>query len=244
MKQDIILITGGAGNIAKQMVKTYLNNGAKVIAVDILKETSSVEFIQNKDYEYYQADVTNIHDLEELYQNINKKYGRITHIISAAGRPINTEISGIDNVTFEDINQSILLNLNSHIYVTKIFLPLLEMEDNSNKSIIFVSSINALKAFNLPIYSAAKSGIYGFMHALTKELGKGDIRINTISPGTVPTPEDLASNGDFYNYRYKDMIALKDFTKPEDIADVAYSLTHITKAITGQNIVVDSGQML
>ena len=106
-----------------------------------------------------------------------------------------------------------------------------------------ISSINALKTFNLPIYSAAKAGIYGFMNSMVKELGKKDIRINTISPGTVPTDKDIESNGNFYNYRYKDMIALKDFTKPEDVADAIFSLTHIMKAVTGQNLVVDSGQI-
>ena len=156
--------------------------------------------------------------------------------------PMQTEIEGLKAATFEEINKSISLNLTSHICITKIFLPLLEKEEN-DKSIILISSVNALKTFNLPVYSAAKAGIYGFMNSIVKEMGKEDIRINVISPGTVPTPVDLASNGEFYNFRYKDMLALKDFTKPEDIADVAYSLTHIMKAVTGQNLVVDSGQI-
>lgn len=242
--QDVILITGGEGNIAKQMVKMYLKDNCKVIAVDVHKETANMEFSQDKNYDYYQVDVTNIEQLQKLYKIIEEKYGRITHLISAAGRPVKTEIDGIEKVTFEDIQHSISLNLSSHIYLTKIFLPLLEKDNIKNKSIVYISSINALKSFNLPIYSAAKSGIYGFMHSLTMELGKKDIRINTVSPGTVPTPEDLASNGNFYNYRYKDMLALNDFTKPEDIAHTVYALTHLMRAVTGQNIVVDSGQIL
>jgi len=39
------------------------------------------------------------------------------------------------------------------------------------------------------------------------------------------------------------MIALENFASPEDISDSLYSITHITKAITGQNIVIDSGQL-
>ena len=134
------------------------------------------------------------------------------------------------------------LNLIGHIYITKVLSPLLEKEEK-NKTITLISSINALKAFNLPIYSAAKAGIYGFMNSMTKVLGQKNIRINVVSPGTVPTDEDLASNGEFYNYRYKDMLALSDFTTAEDIADAVFSLTHAMKAVTGQNIVVDSGQI-
>lgn len=242
MNKDIVLITGGDGNIARHIVQKYLDNNCRVIAADIREKTVEEKFEVNENYEYYKVDVTNIEELQELYNRISKKYGRITHLISAAGMPMPTEIDGLETATFEEINKSISLNLASHIYITKIFLPLLKNKEN-NKSIILVSSVNAMKTFNLPVYSAAKAGIYGFMKSIVKEIGKENIRINVISPGTVPTPADLASNGDFYNFRYKDMLALNDFTKPQDIADAAFSLTHIMKAVTGQNLVVDSGQI-
>lgn len=242
MSKDIVLITGGDGNIARHIVQKYLDNDCTVIAADIREKSVNEEFYKNENYEYYKVDITKVEELQTLYEKIEQKYGKITHLISAAGMPMPTEIEGLNTATFEEINKSINLNLTSHIYITKIFLPLLEKEVN-NKSIILVSSVNALKTFNLPVYSAAKAGIYGFMKSIVKEIGKEDIRINVISPGTVPTPADLASNGDFYNFRYKDMLALKDFTKPEDIADAAFSLTHIMKAVTGQNLVVDSGQI-
>ena len=243
MEKEIVLITGGDGSIAQEIVKKYLENGSVVIATDIHENTSNSEFLKNENYEYYQADVTNIEDLKNVYNKIQEKYGRITHLISAAGRPMPTEIDGIQSVTFEEIEKSINLNLTSHIYIVKIFLQLLENEKKNNKTITLISSVNALKTFNLPVYSAAKSGIYGIMKALTKELGRKNTRINVVSPGTVPTKEEIASNGNFYNYRYKDMLALNEFTKQSDIADAVYALTNITKAITGQNIVVDSGQI-
>ena len=240
MNKDIVLITGGCGNIAKRIVKKYLENGAKVIAVDLKEKI--YEYSENEDYEFYELDVTNVKAIQNLYEIIDKKYGRITHLISAAGMPMKTEVEGIEKVSFEDINKSLQLNLAGHIYMTKIFLPLLEKE-KKNKSIVLVSSVNALKTFNLPIYSAAKAGIIGFMKSITKEFGKKNIRVNVVSPGTVPTDEDIKSNGNFYNYRYKDMLALNDFTKPEDIADTIYCITNQMLAVTGQNIIVDSGQI-
>ena len=240
MNRDIVLITGGCGNIAKRIVEKYLNNGAKVIATDLKEKI--YEYSQNENYEFYQLDVTNIEEIKKVYEIIKIKYGRITHLISAAGMPMKSEIEGIETVTFEEIDKSIKLNLEGHIYMTKIFLPLLENEEK-NKSIVLISSINALKTFNLPVYSAAKAGIIGFMKAITKEFGKNRIRVNVVSPGTVPTEEDINSNGNFYNYRYKEMLALEDFTKPEDIADTIYCITNEMLAVTGQNIVVDSGQI-
>lgn len=240
LDKDIVLITGGCGNIAKHVVNKYLAKGEKVIAVDVIQR--KFEHSENENYEFYKVDVTNIEQIQELYKNIESKYGRITHLISAAGTPMKTEIDGLETATFEDIEKSINLNLKSHIYFTKIFLPLMEKEEK-NKSITLVSSVNAIKTFNLPIYSAAKAGIIGFMKAMTKDLGKRNIRINVVLPGTVPTEEDIASNGNFYNYRYKEMLALNDFTKPQDIADAIYCITNDMLAVTGQSIVVDSGQI-
>lgn len=240
MDKDIVLITGGCGNIAKHIVKKYLSKNAKVIAVDLIKR--EFDYTENPDYEFYKIDVTNVQQIQELYKTIENKYGRINHLISAAGTPMKTEIEGLETATFEDIEKSIKLNLESHIYFTKIFLPLIEKAENK-KTITLVSSVNAIKTFNLPIYSAAKAGILGFMKAMTKDLGKRNIRINVILPGTVPTEEDIASNGNFYNYRYKEMLALNDFTKPQDIADVIYCTTNEMLAVTGQSIVVDSGQI-
>ena len=241
MKQDIVLITGGDGYIAKEIVKKYLKNGSKVIAVDVNETTNNADFCKDENYEYYKVDVTKIEELQKLYSKIEEKYGRITHLISAVGRPSGTEIEGIETVTFDDIEMSIKLNLTSHIYVLKIFLNLLEKEDE-NKTITLISSINAIKAFNLPVYSSAKSGIYGLAKSMTKELGRKGIRINVVSPGTVVTQEELDKQVKSCNPTYKDMLALNEFTKPKDIADAIYALTNETKAITGQNIIVDSGQ--
>ena len=105
-----------------------------------------------------------------------------------------------------------------------------------------VSSVNALRGFDLPAYSAAKAGIFGFMNAMTKELAKRQIRINVVSPGTTATKEEIDSGSEFVNYKYKSMIPLGEFTRTTDIADAVFAFTHITTAVTGQNLIVDSGQ--
>ncbi len=244
MEKETILITGGDGNIAQAIVKKYLNEGKKVIALDIKQKSSCEEFYGSENYDYYRVDLTNTEELADIAKVLQKKYPSITHIVSAAGCPVETEKGGIYEVTLDDINRSVALNLNSHIYVVKMFLPFLQKEKRDNKTITMIASVNGIKSFNLPVYSAAKAGIIGFMHGIVRELGKERIRVNVISPGTVPTKEDLESGTNFYNYRYKDMMALGKFTTKEDIADAVFALTDITKAITGRNLVVDSGQIV
>ena len=239
-KKEIILLFGGDGKIAQAIVKKYLDLHCVVIAVDKKEKNDNEDFTKNENYYYFSTDITNVDGLKNLYNILYNKFGYVSHIISAAGGPVKSELEGIHAITFEDIDKSIKLNLSSHLYITKIFLPLLKMSTEKNRSIVIVSSVNAIKSFDLPAYSASKSGIFGFMNSIVRVLGKENIRINTFTPGTVATKQEVEEK--YYNYKYKDMMALSSFTSPDDIADVMYSLTHIAKAITGQNIIVDSGQ--
>jgi len=242
--KEIVFITGGAGNIARATIQKYLDNNCIVIATDIHEENSNSEFAKNSDYSYYKCDVTNVDDIENLKKQIEQKYNRLTHIISMAGKAVGTDHDGIENVTIEDINKTIEINLLSHIYITRILLPLLK-NDTHDKTITYVSSINALRAWDMPIYSAAKSGLYGLTKGSLQKLGAIGIRINTISPGTIPFPweieENKKTNGELLGRRPK--IKYKDFAYNTDIADSLYAITHVMKKIVGQDIVIDAGQM-
>ena len=248
MNKDIILIFGGDGKIAQAIVRKYLDLNCLVIAVDKKEKNDNEEFTKNENYHYFSIDITSVDELTDLYNKLHNKFGYVNHIISAAAKVFPTDNNGIYDLSFDDINYSVKLNLIAHIYISKIFLPLLNSSNSSNKSITFISSINALKSLGLPVYSACKSGIFGLVNSSVKVLGKNNIRINSIIPGTVVTHEDIEQKTDirFYDDNFnalKNMIALENFAFPEDISDSLYSITHITKAITGQNIVIDSGQL-
>lgn len=241
---DIILITGAAGNIGKAVIKKYLENDCIVIATDIKDKINEEEFVNNPNFNYYKCDVTDLESIQQLKQEIESKYNRITHFISMAGDAIGTDIQGIEHVTIEDIDKTIKLNLLSHIYMTTYFLPLLKNEEN-NKSITYVSSINALRAYDAPVYSASKSALYGLTRGVLKDMGKLKIRVNTISPGTVLRPHEVLknqlTNGEYAKKRPQPKY--EDFAVNTDIADALFCITHIMKKMVGQNIVIDAGQM-
>lgn len=242
MHKDIILIFGGDGKIAQSVVQKYLDEDCIVIAVDLKEKSCNPNFYKNSNYYYYSVDVTSPDDLCKLYEEIKEKFSYVNHVISSAGGRAEGEVNEILEMPFYAIDASIKLNITSHIYISKIFLPLLQNAPSNNKSILLFSSINALKSFDLPAYSAAKSGIYGFMNYMTRHIGTYHIRINSISPGTVASYEDIQDE-DYYGHQYLHQMALNRFTSPDDIANACYALTHIATAVTGQNLVVDSGQI-
>ena len=239
MKKNITLITGGSGGIGRSVVKKFLDNGDQVIVWDVKqmgylkKEQPGLEFMQ--------VDVTDPSQIQKAHDEILTKYGSIDHIVSMAGVNMKSEIGGMETITIEDIDRSVKLNLNSHIYRVKIMLDLLEKSKEKRKTITMISSINAISSYGLPAYSAAKSGIYGFMRAVTKELGDKNIRINTISLGTVPHEGEITDDNEYFDFHRKNL-AIKEFVRPKDVADTIYALVHVIKSITGQNIILDMGQ--
>ena len=241
MENSVIVITGGHGGIGRVVVYNLLKNGAKVIVLD-KNETTSTKIKENENYTFIKTDVTKLEDLQYAHKLIQEKYGHINYLISMAGINMKSEVNGIKGITFSDIDKSIKLNLTAHIYLIKVMLDLIEKSRAKDKrAILMISSINAITGYGLPAYSAAKSGIYGFMKSILNELGKSSIRVNTISLGTVPHM-DQEVKGDEYFEHYVKHLAIKHFVRPTDVYDTIYSLLEISKCINGQNIVLDMGQ--
>ena len=124
MRDNVILITGGNGGIGKSVVDRFLRKGNRVIVLDLQDVTA--EYGQPENLEYIKTDVTEPEQLQKAYQKIKKKYGYVDHVISMAGVNMQSEIGGMDTILLEDIDRSIKLNLNAHLYLVKIMLELLE----------------------------------------------------------------------------------------------------------------------
>lgn len=245
MKNSVVVITGGNGGIGNIVVSKLLKEKSKVIVLDI-NESDNLNIKNNLDYEFIKTDVIDYMQLKNVHDIIKNKYNHIDYLISMAGVNMSSEVGGIKTITFEDIDKSIKLNLNAHIYLVKSMLDLLEVPNNDMdkpKSIVLISSINAISTYGLPAYSAAKSGLYGFMRSIVNELGESKIRINTISLGTVPHINEETKGNEYFENYMKDL-PIKKFVRPTDVADTIYSLLEITTCINGQNIVLDMGQSL
>ena len=241
MEDTVFVITGGHGGIGIVLVKKLLKKDAKVVVLDV-KDTSSEKVKANENYTFIKTDVTDIDELKRAYKIIKDKYNHINYLISMAGINMKSEVEGLKGMKMHDIDKSIKLNLNAHIYLIKIMIDLLEnSKEKDRRAFLMISSINAITTYGLPAYSAAKAGIYGFMKSILNELGKSSIRINTLSLGTVPHMGQEIE-GDEYFENYAKHLPIKHFVRPTDVADTIYFLLYITKCINGQNIILDMGQ--
>lgn len=235
-----IVVIGGSGGIGSEVVFGYAKRGHSVIVGDRdEKEAEKLVTSHPDNARYIPINVTDSDSRDRFFEELARTGTYINHLVSLAGGALVEEFGGLEATAHEAIDQSIALNLTSHIHLVRDSLAHFAQDEDG--SITLVSSINALRDYGLPAYSAAKAGLLGFVYGSTTELGKKGIRINAVLPGTTPTPRTLKEPKDFERLRAG--TALGRLTTPKEVANTIYALTHLMTATTGQYVVADCGQV-
>lgn len=146
----------------------------------------------------------------------------------------------IANAGVQDENEAIDVNLVGTINFVNFY-----KNSNCLKSILFVASSSARNGAEFPMYSASKGGIISFMKNLALSLAKNKVTVNSISPGGVITPlnKHILENDKLYNQVLNETLFYK-WAEPKEIAEWIYFLTVINKSMTGEDILIDNGEML
>jgi NAD(P)-dependent dehydrogenase (short-subunit alcohol dehydrogenase family) len=242
-----VIVVGGAGGIGSAVVTAYLERRIDVAVVDKEPSPSITPPSAGGKLHYLAADVTQRGEIARVRAELARLDWSFAHLVSLAGGALPVEFGSLTDIDASSIAESIELNLTSHILLTREFLLLLGEDSDApqrdrDRSITLVSSINALRDYGLPAYSAAKAGIFGFVYAMAAELGRRQIRINAVVPGTVATPATQTQQPkDFEALRRG--AALERLTRPEEVAAAVHAVTHTLTAVTGQQLVVDCGQL-
>lgn len=119
------------------------------------------------------------------------------------------------------------------------------LKSPSLRSVLFIASASARNGAEFPNYVASKAGLVGYMKNQALSLAKRGVTCNSISPGGVITPANrhILESPALYS-AVKAETLLGKWAEPEEIADLAYYLTVVNKSITGEDILIDNGEML
>lgn len=113
------------------------------------------------------------------------------------------------------------------------------------RSVLFVASASARNGAEFPLYVASKAGLVGYMKNLALTLAPRGITCNSVSPGGVVTDMNRHILEDEALYAaVKAETLLGKWAQPEEVADLAWYLTAVNRSITGEDILMDNGEML
>lgn len=179
LKDQVVLITGGSQGYGKAAAKAFVQAGATVVIAARGEEKLQQAQRETGSAGYISMDVTRPDDWEnKALPVIERRYGRLDMLINNAGGGV--AIAELTNQTPEQINTSIALNLNSVIYGSRTFAPMMKRQKSG--TIINVASVCAKHAWpGWSVYAAAKWGVLGFSKPLR---GVAAIRHPRIVPDT------------------------------------------------------------
>ena len=113
------------------------------------------------------------------------------------------------------------------------------------KSVLTIASASGRNGAEFPMYSASKGGVIAYTKNVALRLAKYGATANRLSPGGVKTTlNNVVMNDPTLWKAVLDESLLGKWAEPEEIADWAYFLTVINKSMTGEDILIDNGEML
>ena len=243
-----IIISAAADGIGWCIAKSLLDEGYTVYASDInqkkINELSHHPLINRRLF-VDNVDAANADSVNNYFESL--KLSSMDGLINNVG--IAGPTGTMEEISIDDWNQTIETNLNSHFYFTKQAIPLLKK--NKGGSIVNLSSTAGIFGFPLRTpYAASKWAIIGVTKSLAMELGKFNIRVNAICPGSVSgdrinrvidaKAKSLKTPVSEVKEDFEDMVSLKSFVDKEDIANMAtFLLSDQAKRISGQVMTVD-----
>jgi NAD(P)-dependent dehydrogenase (short-subunit alcohol dehydrogenase family) len=248
VKDKVAIVTGGALGIGKAGCELLAREGATVAVTDILDKEAQDLVGKIKNHggaaEFWHLDVSNEKEVEKVFADIHKKFGKINVLVNNAG------IAGVSKptheITEEEWDRVMAVNVKGVFFCTKHAIPY--MKKSGGGSIINLSSIYGIvSAPDAPPYHASK-GAVRIMTKTDASFYAGDsIRVNSIHPGFVWTPmveNYLKSQGDVEEGRkyLNSLHPIGHVGEPEDIAyGIIYLASDESSFSTGSELVIDGG---
>jgi len=186
-----------------------------------------------------QADVAKQADIDRLFAETKKAFGRLDILVNNAGI---YEFAPLEAITPEHYHKQFNLNVLGLILTSQAAVKLF---DAAGGSIVNLSSVVSTLAFpNASVYSATKGAVDAITRSLASELGPRKIRVNAIRPGMVET-EGTHAAGIEESEMKKQVLAgtpLGRLGQPDDIAGAAVFLASADSSwITGETLVIAGG---
>jgi len=249
--KKVVIITGSARGIGAATMKVFTQHDYTVVGLDILPEgEGTAEEIRKEagDAIFMLCDVADEKRVAECIARVGEKYGRVDALVNNAGVVL---VKPFDQITWEEFQRTININLGGHFLLCKYVLPY--MKKQRCGAIVNMGSVSGhVGQMDHVMYGATKGAIIAMTRALAWELAPYNIRVNSISPGSVDTPMlrgdiDLESKrtGVPFEVVKKEREAEQAFKRwadPLEIAEPIYFLASDGASfVTGSDWLVDCG---
>lgn len=236
------LVTGGARGIGLASARCLAEAGARVVVVD-RRIDDARDATGGFGASAYALDISDEAAIAGAIDRIERECGPIDILVNCAGNLQNTvPPEDLDQLVWDRI---VATHLRGTYMVTRTVG--LRMAARGGGAIVTIASVAGMRSTPLHAYAPAKAALISQVECLAAEWGPKGVRVNALSPGTVPTPgvqrgfEEHVLDPDLMS-RHS---ALQRLVAVEEIAHgVLFLASPMSSAITGVNLPVDAGWLI
>ncbi len=239
----VAVVTGAGLGLGREISKRLAQNGAKVIANDVMednvKETVAQIKSEGNEAEYVIADISSWDDASSLIEKAVKAFGKVEILVNNAGV---TRDMLMRDMKESDWDKVLDINLKGAFNCCKFATP--HMVAQKYGKIVNLSSRAHLGNPGQANYSSSKAGIIGLTKSMAMEFGRYNINVNAVAPGMINTEgvRGLAKYEAVVERAVK-ITPLKRIGEPEDVANLIHFLvSDYSNYITGEIIHITGGR--
>ncbi len=190
---EVVIVTGAAGNLGAAVVEILTSRGARVAAMD--RTEASLDAVLAKMAEPGKhlavagVDLTESTACAALVEQVLQRFGRIDGLVNTVG---TFAMAGIDEANPAQWEFLFKVNLSTTLNMCRAAVP--PMRGAGRGSIVNVGAGAALKASaGMSAYAASKSAVLRLTESLADELKSHGVRANSVLPSTIDTPQNRAA---------------------------------------------------
>ena len=248
MKNRVVVITGGSRGIGAGITKAFAEKGYQIVLNYRNDEAAAKKLIATLAIDedallLVKADISVSGDRDDLINTTLEKFGQIDVLVNNAGIVAKNNFLKETETEFDRV---INTNLKAPIFLAQACANIM-IEKNVAGSIINICAVSAHNPNAPTSYCASKAGLLMATKTMALKLGKYNIRVNNVTPGTIRSEMNRSywkDNPDAWLEVTK-KIPLQRGGEPSELANVvAFLASDESSFVNGAEIAVDGGWLL
>ncbi len=250
-EKKVVIVTGSARGIGAATLREFAAHGYAAVGLDVLPEGGIVANETTQRGEaclFMHCDVSIEQQVAQCVRVVGEKFGHIDVLVNNAGVVL---VKPFDQISWDEFRRTTEINLGGHFLLCKYVLPYMKRQKSG--VIINMGSVSGhVGQTDNVMYGATKGAIIAMTRAMAWELAPYNIRVNSISPGSVDTPMlrgdielESSRTGMSFEAVKKEREAEQAFKRWADPAEIAKPIYFLASEgasfVTGADWLVDCG---
>ncbi len=247
-EKPVAIVTGGASGIGLATVRKFLEQGVRVVALDL---SGPPDDLVSDDVRFLECDVSDAASLNRALETVIRRHGRVDYLINNAG--VNL-VKPIPEVTEAEWDRCLDVNLKAAFLASRFLIPFMK-EAGGGVIINVASNAGLLPRVSDPVYCVSKAALIALTKSLALSHAEDRVRANAVCPGPVGNTQIMRDNLSRVSDSQSEarrIIAGSPLAHaegrmitPEEIAGAIWFLcSPDAKLVTGAVLAVDGGKSL